>query len=179
MVSSLALKYAKPLFEVAAEQGRTSEIGEELIAFNQLLEDYDELRRTLKNPTLPFAAKRGIVQKLATAVPLGTILVNFVLLVVKNARLARFGEMVQAYRKVLDDERGLVRGTMTAAHPLSVSDRQRLQQALRELTGQQVELEYRQDGSLIGGVEVRIGSVIYDGSIRTQLETLHRKLAEQ
>lgn len=178
MVSSLGLKYAKPLFEVAAEQGRTSEMGQELATFNQLLENHAELRAALKNPALPFAVKRKIIQKLATAVPLGATLVNFALLVVKNARVARFGEMVQAYRQVFDDHKGVVRGTVTAAHALSVSDRQRLRQALRELTGQQVDLEYRQDASLIGGVEVRIGSIIYDGSIRTQLETLHRKLAE-
>ncbi len=177
MVSSLAAKYARALLEVVSEAGREEETAAELAVFRQLLASHDGLAETLENPAIPFSAKRRIVEEVARLLPLSDPVRNFVLVVLENRRIEHFARFVTAYGKVLDEKRGVVRGEVTTAAELDAGLRQKLEETLRRITSRQVRLDYRRDADLIGGMKLQVGSTIFDGTVRTQLEEMKRRLA--
>jgi F-type H+-transporting ATPase subunit delta len=179
MQSSIALKYARNLVEVAAEAGREAEVHKELQAFRDVLNSSQELRDTLDNPAIPFVAKRRIIEELALEIPLQKTAVNFVLVVLGNARMNQFERILEAVGSVLDERKGIVQADVFSARKLGNEMRRKLEGSLAELTGGKVRLEFVLDPDLVGGLKVRIGSEIYDGSVRTQLNAIQRELTRE
>ena len=179
MQSSVALKYARALVDVAAEMGRESRVLEELKSFQEVLRSSQELRDALENPAIPFAAKRRIVEKLAAAIPMQEISLNFVLVVLGNARIQHFDRFVEAVGLTLDERRGIVQADVLSARELSSEMKQKLEQSLAGMTGGKVRLRFTMDPDLLAGLKVRIGSEVYDGSVRTQLDAIQRELARE
>ena len=179
MQSSVALKYARALVEVAAETGQEARVQEELLAFQGVLSSSQELQDVLENPAIPFAAKRGIIEKLAREIPVGKTALNFVLVVLGNARISQFERFVEAVRSVLDERKGIVQADVFSARKLGDEMRGKLEGSLAELTGGKVRLNFLLDSDLVGGLKVRIGSEIYDGSVRTQLNAIQRELTRE
>ena len=176
MASSRARRYARALAEVAVEEGRETRVQEDLDSFGAALEGSPELVETLMSPAVPFAPKRRIVEELAGRLSLVEITVNFILVLLENGRIEEFGEYVEAFRDAMDQRAGVVRGVVMSARGLDSKVRSRLEEALSEISGARVRLSYEEDESLIGGLRVQVGSVIYDGSIRTQLEEVRRRI---
>ena len=179
MLSSVATKYARVLADVALELQQEGQVQEALTVFGRLLRTNEELRETLVNPAIPFSAKRKIVEKLAEKILLEHIVVNFVLILLENARIHQFDQMAEAYQMVLDERRGILRGDVFSGRKLEEGVKKRLEQTASSLTGREVRLNYHLDDSLIGGVKMRIGSTVFDGSIRTQLDEIHRCLTNR
>jgi F-type H+-transporting ATPase subunit delta len=177
MTSSLIRKYARVLAEVALEEGKPDQVASELRSFQELLLQYRELSEALVNPALPFSRKRVIVETVAPQIPLSQIVVNFILVLAKSARMKQFELLIEAYEIAVDEQRGVVRGTVKSAAPLDELTRGRLESMLGEWTGRTMRLTYLQDRSLIGGLRVQIGSTVFDGSIKTQLEQIREQLA--
>jgi len=176
MTSSVARRYARALADVALEERRGDQFLGELHAFRKLLDDYPQLNETLINPALPFARKRTIIENVAPRVPVSRTIVNFLLVLLKAARLKQFGHVVEAYELALDESRGIVRGTVASARPLDELTQRRLESVLADRTGKTVRLSYLQDSSLIGGLRVQLGSTVFDGSIRAQLDRIREQL---
>ena len=151
------------------------QVQEELLVFAELLNSHQELMEALTHPAIPFSAKRKIVQELAKKTPLTEIVVNFILVLLEHARLPQFQEMIEAYESVLDELRGTLRADVASCEEVEEAMDQRLRKAVSTLTGKQVKINYQQDESLIGGLKLQIGSTLYDGSIRTQLEEIKRR----
>lgn len=179
MASSRARRYARALAEVAVEEGRETRVQEDLDSFGAALQASPELVETLINPAIPFAPKRRIVEELAGRLSLVEITVNFILVLLENGRIGEYGEYVEAYREAMDQRAGVVRGVVTSARGLDSEVRSRLEEVLSEISRARVRLSYEEDESLIGGLRIQVGSVIYDGSIRTQLEEVRRRIGRE
>lgn len=179
MLSSIALKYARALAEIAANENQQDQVLEELVTVKELLHPHGELVETLQNPVLPFSVKRKLIERLAEKVPLSQVVVNFTLVLLERGHLHQFDQMVVAYRAVLDENQGIVRGDVYSCREMSQLFKERLEEAASNLTGKRVLLDYHRDESLIGGLTMQIGSTIFDGSIRTQLKEIRQRLAAE
>jgi len=176
MASSRARRYARALAEVAVKDGRETRVQEDLDSFGAALEASPELVETLMSPAIPFAPKRRIAEELAGRLSLVDTSVNFILVLLENGRIEEYGEYVEAFRDTMDQRAGVVRGVVTSARGLDSKVRGRLEEALSEISRARVRLSYEEDETLIGGLRIQVGSVIYDGSIRTQLEEVRRRI---
>ena len=176
MASSRARRYARALSQVAVEEDRETRVQEDLRSFGGALAASPELTETLMSPAIPFAPKRRIVEELGNRLSLAEITVNFILVLLENRRIGEYDEYVEAYTQVTDLRAGVVRGVVTSARSLDGEVRSRLESVLSEISQAQVRLAFEEDESLIGGLKITVGSVIYDGSIRTQLEEVRRRI---
>lgn len=179
MASATALKYARALADVAFESGRQERASQELAALASLLKSHAELRKALENPVIPFSAKRRIMEQLAPRLPLSDMMLNFTLIILENARIQQLQDIAAAFQEVLDERRGVVRGRVRSARQLDQPVRTRLASAMSAHLGKTVHLSFEKDESLIGGLKLQVGSMIFDASIRTQLEVIEKRLAGQ
>jgi F-type H+-transporting ATPase subunit delta len=176
MVSSTSMKYARALAEVAAESGITEEVRRGFESFRETFGVHPELREVLFSPGIPLAAKQGIVGEVARRMGLPDCLVNFLFVILERSRLHLLDEFSDAYQELLDENAGIERIGVEASHPLQTADLERLKEAMSEITGKTIKLSYEVDETLLGGVRLQVGSTVYDGTIRTQLEELRRQL---
>ena len=177
MASSRARRYARALSQVAVQEDREARVQEDLGSFGTALRTSPELAETLMNPAIPFAPKRRIVEEVGARLSLVEIAVNFILVLLENGRIGEYDEYVEAYTQVTDQRAGIVRGVVTSARGLDAEVRNRLEEVLSEISRARVRLSYEEDESLIGGLKITVGSVIYDGSIRTHLEEVRRRIS--
>ena len=179
MAYSTYLKYAHALMDVVVERDIEGRVEQEIATLQELLADNDLLRETLETPALPFQPKRRIVEEIASHLGLSDTARNFVLVLLHNGRIAEFGRAAAALQDVLDDRRGIVRGEVTSAEPLPESTRTSLLETVGQMTGRGARLDFQQDEALIGGIKLKIGSTVFDGSVQTALETLKKELASR
>lgn len=177
MITSTTMKYARALAEVAFEIGTAKQVADELSSFVDAMEESRELAAALENPAYPLAIKQEIVRKVASRMKLEPIVLNFFLLLVERSRISQLEVMREGFQRVLDEHAGVVKVSVSSPHELPDATRKGLEKALRRLTGEKVRLEYGLDESLIGGVKLQIGSTVYDGSVRTQLDQLRQELS--
>lgn len=177
MVSSTSMKYARALAEVAAESDVTQQAQADLKAFQETFRTHRELRDILFSPSVPLVAKRNIVEAVARKMGLSEILRNFLFVILERSRLQLLDEFAEAYQEVLDEWAGVARVAVRSSHSLGSEAQERLQEAMSTITGRTVKFSYEVDEKLLGGMRLQVGSVVYDGSIRTQLEELRRRLA--
>jgi F-type H+-transporting ATPase subunit delta len=178
MYSSTAARYAGALAEVASELGLTERAHHELREFAGLISELEELRDFLANPAFPLRVKQGVIREIGRRGDYCSIIVNFLLLLQERSRILRVGAILEAFEQELDVRAGVVRAEVTSAHPLDDPVRGRLEQALAELTARRIRANYQIDPALLGGLKVRMGSVVYDGTLQTQLNQLQRELAQ-
>jgi F-type H+-transporting ATPase subunit delta len=153
------------------------------VTAQQQLKDFDgtlassrELREVLANPSIPSQQKLNVLDALAGRLGMFRQVRNFVAVVIDHGRLAEFGEMVADFATVSDEQAGLAEAEITSAYPLNDTDRAELEARVAKLAGGRVRATYREDRSLLGGAVVKIGSTVYDGSIRAQLTELKQRL---
>jgi F-type H+-transporting ATPase subunit delta len=152
---------------------------EQLQRFASLLKEQPDARRLLENPTMAGDRRTMLLTKIGSTLGFEKRVVNFIGILVEKGRLQLLDEIVNAYRKLLDDRMGIVRAVVTAARPLDAAQQNELATKLTERTGKKVRMEVAVDPSLIGGVVAQVGSTIYDGSVRTQLQAFKSRLVEE
>jgi F-type H+-transporting ATPase subunit delta len=152
---------------------------DELRRFESMMKDSAELRNILLSPAVSTARKRAVVARFADMIPLSLLVRNFLFVIIDRRRAAALGEIIAAFRAALDERLGLVRASVTTAAPLNERQQEELQQTLTQVAGKQVRCSFEINPELIGGVVARIGSTVYDGSVRTQLESLRERLASR
>jgi F-type H+-transporting ATPase subunit delta len=181
MPSALALRYARALADVAALPGTAGEaraIGEQLREFDRMLRDHAELQVLFATPAIPEGKKRVVLTELAPMLGLSPHTVRFLLVVLQHDRMAHLAEIAEAYDTLLNERLGVVFAAVCSARPLEEQEKQELASALRVRTGKQVQMNVSLDPELIAGFVAQVGSTIYDGSVRGQLERLRADLAE-
>jgi F-type H+-transporting ATPase subunit delta len=176
-MSVTATRYARALMDVLYPEKAAAGF-EQLERFAALLNEQPEARRLLENPTIPADRRKALVKEIRDALGFDRRVSNFIAILIDKNRLQLLNEIIDAYRKQLDDRLGIARAVVTAAHPLDSVQQKELALKLEALTGKQVHMEMAVDRSLIGGVIARVGGTIYDGSVRTQLEALRSRLTE-
>jgi F-type H+-transporting ATPase subunit delta len=176
LAGSVARRYARALFQIGVDTGTFEALGQELGDLAQLFQDSTELRQTLVNPVFKPAEKRAILEKILPRVTPSQVMQRFALLLLDRGRIALLASLARAYREMADAHVGRVRAVVTSAAPLSPADLERVRRSLERRTKKTVMLEAQVDPSLIGGLVARVGDLVLDGSIRTQLSTLRDKL---
>jgi F-type H+-transporting ATPase subunit delta len=181
-LSALAKRYAEALADVVAAAGsklRPEDAVEQLRAFEAALEASADLREALSTPAVPPGRKKAVIGRIADVLNLSRATRNFLFVLVDHRRIPLFAEIAQTFELVVDGRLGFARAEVRAAQPLSESQREELSAALERLTGKRVRMKHALDDSLIGGVMAKIGSTVYDGSVRGRLEALERRLAAE
>jgi len=175
-VETIARRYATALADVVIDSGETDAVRTELKTWEQLMSADTDLHGAFSNPAVAHASKEKVLEALiAKAKPLKTTS-NFLRVLLQNSRLTELGRINERFDSVLEERSGRVAAEVTSARDLSNAQRNELKANLEKLTGKQVSLKYSVDPDLIAGVVTRIGSTIYDGSVRTQLENLKEEL---
>lgn len=172
------LRYARALSEVIADQKLDLVAAQgQLNDFADTLEASVDLREVLQNPSIPEPQKLRLLDAIAERAGMSQPVRNFLALVVRHQRLHELRDMIAAYAALADEETGVAEAEITTARPLNADSRRLLEQQVSKLAGdQRVQATYREDASLLGGVVVRLGSTVYDGSVRAQLQQLKRRM---
>ncbi|MBI4455467.1 MAG: ATP synthase F1 subunit delta [Acidobacteria bacterium] len=176
MSSAVARKYGRALAEVALEKGRQEEVRADLAGFGILYQENKELQNVLQNPVIPFSSKRNIITQIAMMGPLGSEVRNFLYLLLQNNRIQLLSEIQLAFQDILNEKLGILRGQVYSSVILAEEQRTALETRLESKTSRKVQLAYYQDPSLIGGVKIQVGSVIYDATVQKQLEEIQRRI---
>ena len=150
---------------------------QELRSFQALLQESDQLRRVLENPAIPEKQLLGLIDTLATRLAISKPVRNFIAVITDHQRLSLLGEIIDHFAKELDERLGYADAHITSARGLSDQEKQMLEAEIARLTGKKVKAKYGQDASLLGGAVVQVGSTIYDGSVKGQLEKIGEQLA--
>ena len=173
-----ATRYARALLAVAIQEDMAVKVEHDLAALAGVIGGHAELSSVLTNPGVPHAARVGIVraiaERLAVEVPLSKLLV----ILAARGRLELVPDLLEVYRERLREHQNVVHAVVTAAVPLTPDAVQALAHSLAGVTGKHVEVDAAVDPSLIGGVVARIGSTVYDGSLRTRLAQMKQRLRQ-
>jgi len=175
-VQTVARRYAAALADVAIERGEADEVRRELNTWEQMLESSAELREVFANPTIPYDQKRRVLNELIARSKVRPTTANFLQVLLKNQRLTELPEINRRLEQELDERAGVVAAKVVTARPVPTEIQQTIHSRLKGLTGKNIRVNFQIDDSIIGGLVTRIGSTVYDGSIRTQLENLSTQL---
>ncbi len=180
--SVVASRYANALADVvtagADGTGAAAALAE-LHAFEQALRESPELSSALTSPAVPPSRKRAVVGRIAGILKLSRTTRNFLFVLIDKRRLLALADVIQTFETVADERLGFARADVTSASGLSEPQQSLLRARLERLSGKRIRARYSVDGSLIGGVVARIGSTVYDGSVRGQLDSLGRRLSTE
>jgi len=176
-IATIANRYARALADVITERHEVADVVSELSNFAHLMQQHGELREVFASPVIPLERKRGVLNALLGRLKVRQTTNNFLQLLLDNQRLHHLEEMLRSLARELDVRTGIVSAEVTTARAMSDRDRELLYNRLRAATGKEVRLQFRTDPQIIGGVVTRIGSLIFDGSIKNQLAQMKQRLA--
>ena len=172
ITNAIARRYAKALVQLAAEEKRVELIHGELTRFETVLAAQSALRSVLINPAYGIDEKRAIMKDVMVRLDISGTVANFLLLLLDRGRIGFLSAIIASFGAYADEISGVVRPTLYTAMPLEADKVQGIKDALTTTTGKKVVLTVEVDPSLIGGVVTKIGDMVYDGSIRTQLNQI-------
>jgi len=170
--ASLAGRYAIALFELADEQKQLDAVSESLAALKQALAESDDFHALTTSPLVGREQAVAAIGASAAAMELDPITANFLGVLAKNRRLGQLGNVIRAFNLLAARHRGEISAEVTSAHALDEGQVDALRQNLRTRYGADIALELNVDPAILGGLVVKIGSRMIDGSIRTKLNTL-------
>lgn len=176
--SGVAERYATALFELARDAGTLDEIEADLKQFAGLVEESADLKRLVRSPVFSADEQRRAISAVLDKAEIGGLVGNFIRVAAQNRRLFAVPDMITAFGRLLASYRGEVSAEVTSAEPLSEAHLDDLKAALKASLGRDVSLETHVDSSLIGGLIVRVGSRMIDGSIKTKLNSLKLAMKE-
>ncbi len=175
----IADRYASALLDVAQTQGSAEKVKASLEDFAEEIIESADLQHFLENPAVSRDAKRGVLAKLLALLGASPIMSNFLNVIVDHRRAGILPEIAEAYAALLNERLGIAIAMVASAAELSAQEKARLVQGLEKSTGKKIEAQYELDATLLGGAVVRIGSVIYDGSVKDQLRRMELTLAAE
>ncbi len=176
-MSAIALRYAHAFAEVVASQKiDVLATQQQLAGFNDVLAESQALREVLSNPAIPSDQKLRVLDAIASRLGIYPQVRNFIAVITNHQRTNLLSEILEEYREISDEQSGLTEAEIVTVRPLNDQDRAELEAQVARLAGGKVRASYREDASLLGGAVVRIGSTVYDGSIRARLLGLKQKL---
>jgi F-type H+-transporting ATPase subunit delta len=176
-VQMVARRYASALADVVLDRGEAKEVQRELQQWEELLQANATLREVFRNPTIALDKKRAVLNKLIERAKPRPTTTNFLKVLLQNQRLTELPEINRKLTDILDERAGMVAATVTTAGPVPGDIQQSLEQRLTAVTQKKVRLNFKQDPDLIGGLVARIGSTVFDGSVRNQLQQIKERMA--
>jgi F-type H+-transporting ATPase subunit delta len=176
-MSALTLRYAHAFASVAASNHLDANAAQQQLRdFSETFTGSTELREVLMNPSIANEQKLKVLDAIAGRIGMFPQVRNFLAVIMDHQRLSELEEILTEYHAVADEQSGVAEAEITSAHPLNDQDRAELEAQVAKLAGGQVRATYRQDATLLGGAVVRLGSTVYDGSLRGQFRQLKQRL---
>jgi F-type H+-transporting ATPase subunit delta len=178
-MSAIASRYARALADVVADRKLDADaVTAGLDATAQLFTDSHELRTLFDNPAVPADQKLKLIDALAARLNISREVRNFLAVLIEKRRIGSIAEIAQQFKTEINDRLGFAEAEVVSARDLGNDERSQLEQQIASVTGRKVRTRYRKDASLLGGVMVTVGSTVYDGSVRGQLERMKSALAQ-
>jgi F-type H+-transporting ATPase subunit delta len=174
--SAAARRYARALFGLARDEGRVDEVRGEMAQLARLFEQSAELRAVALKPLHPVAERRAVLDQLSARLGLSPTVRQLCAILVEHGRMANFYMIRAEFEHLADEAAGHVEAQVFAASPLPAAQLERLRRALTARTEREVQLRVEVDPALLGGVIAKVGDLIFDGSLRTQLLQLRANL---
>jgi len=175
-LSVVAQRYAAALADVAMERKSAEAVKHDLGAFVETFFSSADLRNALESPAVNRDVKEKVIVTIASRMKLDAAVRNFISLVVDHRRTELLREMLRAFGEELNARLGIEEAEVTSARELSAAEKKELSAVLERRTGKKIEARFQEDKALLGGAVVRLGSTIYDGSVREQLNRLREQL---
>jgi F-type H+-transporting ATPase subunit delta len=175
-VETVARRYGAALADVVMKSGETDIVRTELKTWEAMLNANAELNAVFANPAVAHRDKESILEKLIAKAQPGRTTANFLRVLLRNGRLGELSEIIKRLEAELEERSGNVVAKVTSARELTDSERAELVASLAKITGKNIKPAYFVDKGIIGGVVTQVGSTVYDGSVKTQLENLREEL---
>ena len=174
--SKAAVRYAKALFALAKGDHNVAEVRTEVDTLAGVFAANADLREALLTPLHPADERKAVLSSVADHISLSPLLRRFCAYLIDQRRMVDFAAIAEEFGRLADEDAGLLTAEVVSASPLDDRRKDRLRRALSERTGREVRLEVEVDPSLVGGAIAKVGDLVFDGSIRTQLGQLRANL---
>lgn len=175
-VETIARRYGTALADVVLKTGETETVKSELRTWEEMMSENAELMNAFQNPSIAHLDKEKVLDSLIAKAKPSKTTSNFLRVLLRNSRLTELADINDKFAAVLEERSGHVSAEVLSARELSADQKAELKANIEKLTGKQVQLNFGIDKNIIGGVVTRVGSTVYDGSVRTQLENLREQL---
>jgi len=178
-MAAVTSRYARALVDVVVERKLdATKTMAQLDALVAAVESSPELRNIWENPSVPAEQKRKVLDVLAGKLGADKMVRNFLAVLIDNRRIAALPEVARQFRSELYERLGIAEAEVTTTRELSAEEKRALEAQVAKLTGKKVQARYTTDAKILGGAVVRVGSTIYDGSVKGQLQRLKAALSE-
>ncbi len=173
---SVSRRYAKALMLIGEEYGQADQYCRELDTVVELFEGSSDLEMAVANPLFDKNDRRNVLTAVLDKTDLSRIVQSFVTLLFDKGRIGFLREICEFYKQLADELKGVVHATLVSATQLSTDATEKIRQGIAKRTGKDIILDVEQDPALIGGIVTRIGDLVLDGSVKTQLFNMRESL---
>jgi F-type H+-transporting ATPase subunit delta len=177
-LSAVLGRYCKSLADIVFEENIEERVTEDLKTYGEIFRMVPDVLDVLHSPAVPRETKEKLLSELMARYPVHLITSNFLRTLLQHNRMGHFRQILDGFLKEVSEHKGVLSAQVTAAMPLSQNELKSLEARLAGITGKVVNVESQTDAGLLGGMVVQIGNTIFDGSIRTQLAEMKRRLTE-
>ncbi|MBM4326614.1 MAG: F0F1 ATP synthase subunit delta [Deltaproteobacteria bacterium] len=174
--TTLSKRYAQALVEIGQEKNALESYGKDLSAINQVMEASKDFREVLINPVFPKEDKKRIAGEVLNKMGVDPMVRNFIALLIDRKRIDQLPGIEKAYQEKVDDIQGITRGEVISAEALSEGALANITQTLSTISGKKVIVKTKVEPGYIGGLMAKVGDMVFDGTIRTQLNQLKQSL---
>ncbi|HEY7617562.1 MAG TPA: ATP synthase F1 subunit delta [Terriglobales bacterium] len=177
-MSALTSRYARAFVDVVLH-GRldANKTLQELHTISATAQSSVELRRVWESPAIPAEQKRALLDAIVKREAISRPVRNFIAVLIDHRRINLLEEIFKDFEQALNERLGFAEAEITSSRDLSDKERRALELQVERLTGKKVRARYSRDASLLGGAVVKLGSTIYDGSVKGQLERIREELS--
>jgi F-type H+-transporting ATPase subunit delta len=176
-MAAVSSRYARALVEVVLEQRIDADAArQQLNSIAEAVRESLELRRVWESPAISAEQKRNVLDAIVGQIGAFKAVRNFIAVIIDHRHVPMLDEIVRQFGVELDAQLGFVEAKISSARQLSANEKQELESQVERVTGKRVRPQYTSDPALLGGVVVRVGSTIYDGSVRGRLEKMKQEL---
>ncbi len=175
---SIARRYARALLAIGIDRDNLETLGAQVGLLAMAMRESAELSGVMTNPVFPRSDRRKVLVAVSERLGVNEIVKNFVMLLLDRERVGALPDIARELTAMIDARMGRVSAEVVSAHELTEAQVAQLKIALESLSGMQVQIERRKDPKLLGGVVAKVGDIVYDGSLRTQLDQMRNSLVE-
>ncbi|MFY9553867.1 MAG: ATP synthase F1 subunit delta [Blastocatellia bacterium] len=177
-VTTVARRYAEALVDVAIAHNQVEHLDNDLRAFAETMNASRELHDLFASPIVSQTDKLRVLDALIARLRPDQKTANLLHTMLSHHRLQYVVEVYEQFRREMNEREGLIVAEVTTATEVGPTEREKLGRTLEQITGKRVDFKFKTDTSLVGGVVTRVGSVVYDGSVRTQLREIRERLKQ-
>lgn len=175
VTSTYARAFVDVVFDRKLDAGRAAR---ELYSLAQLVASSKELREVWETPSIPPSQKRGLLDAIVAREKISREVRNFLAVLMDHGRMPLLNEIVKEFEREMDRRLGFAEAAIASARELAPEERRNLEAQVEKMTGKKVRANYSLDPSLRGGAVIKVGSTVYDGSVKGQLQRIHAQLIE-